>query len=57
MRVAIRVTVEMSPEDVAGYCRDNAVDPREIRQDIKDYVRTALQDSPAFTYHGVVSVT
>ena len=52
MRIAVQVIVDMTPKQAASYCDVNAVERREIRDDIRAYIRTALQDSPAFTGGG-----
>jgi hypothetical protein len=49
MKIALRVTIEMTPEQVEAYCAIAGVDRHEIREDIANYVRTALQDAPEFT--------
>jgi hypothetical protein len=49
MRIAVRVTVEMTPEQLDNYCSYNGIGRREVRQDVTDYIRTALQDAPCFT--------
>ena len=48
MKIALKVTVEMTPQQVASYCNAEAVDRGEIRDDIRQYVETALQCSAAF---------
>ena len=48
-KIALKVTVEMTPEQVAAYCDVNGVERAELRQDVRDYIRYTLQDSPAFT--------
>ena len=48
MKIAVRVTVEMTPEQVADYCEFNAVDRESIREDVRSYIRMTLQGSPAF---------
>jgi predicted transcriptional regulator len=52
MRIVVKVAVEMTPDQVAAYCADNGVDRGEIREDIRSYIRTALQDSPALGESG-----
>jgi hypothetical protein len=49
MRIAVRVTVEMTPAQITDYCAVNGVERGEVRQDVADYIRYTLQDSPAFT--------
>lgn len=48
MKIAVKVTVEMTPEQVAGYCGDYGVERREMRDDIRSYILMRLQDSAAF---------
>lgn len=48
MKIAVQVIVEMTPEQASTYCHENSVERHEIRDDIRTYIRTALQDSPAF---------
>jgi len=42
----LRVTVEMTPAQVAAYCDTAGIDRSELREDVRTYVRTALQGSP-----------
>lgn len=42
----MRVTVEMTPAQVAAYCDTAGIDRSELREDVRTYVRTALQGSP-----------
>jgi hypothetical protein len=52
MRIAVKVTVEMTPEQISDYCDFNAVNRAGVREDVRDYIRMSLQDSPAFTQGG-----
>jgi hypothetical protein len=56
MKVALKVTVEMTSEEVANYCKFEGVDRNELREDIRQYVQTALQDSPSFQYQADITV-
>jgi hypothetical protein len=49
MKIALKVTVEMTPEQVEDYCLLEGVDRNEIRDDIRRYVEAALQDAPSLT--------
>jgi hypothetical protein len=49
MKIAVKVTVEMTPEQVESYADVNGVERTEVRDDVRRYILSALQDSPAFT--------
>jgi hypothetical protein len=49
MKIAVKVTVEMTPAQVTAYCNVNGVERKDVRRDVTDYIRYTLQDSPAFT--------
>jgi hypothetical protein len=49
MKIALKVTIEMTPEQVAAYCAVAGIDRSDIRGDLESYVRTALQDAAEFT--------
>ena len=53
MKIALRVTIEMAPEQVEAYCAAVGVDRGELREDIASYVRTAIKAAPDFTIAGV----
>ena len=48
MKIALKVTVEMTPEQVREFCDIAGIDRRDIREDVASYVLTALQDAPEF---------
>lgn len=56
MKIAVKVTVQMTPEQAEAYAYMNAVDRAEIRDDVRRYILATLQDSPAFT-GGTADVT
>jgi len=49
MKIAVKVTVEMTPEQARAYAELAGLQQAEIRSDVRDYIRTALQDAPYFT--------
>jgi hypothetical protein len=48
LKIAVKVTVEMTPEQLESYCSLNGIRRSEVRRDVRDYIRTALQESGDF---------
>lgn len=55
MRIAVTVVIEMSDEQVKDYANEYGLPrsggrlyAREVVEEVRDYVLTAVQDSPAF---------
>jgi len=46
MRMTLKVTIEMTPAQVAEYCDLTGTDRSEMREDIRRYVANTLQCSP-----------
>ena len=57
MKIALKVTIEMTPAEVADYCGQAGIDRGELREDIRRYVQTALQDAPDFQDRADITVS